>query len=80
VSAPRPGDIKPFRGGIGMMGSRLDVPVVPVRLDGVDRVLHMKAKIATPGPVRVAFGTPMRLRGEDYAALAAEVERRVKSL
>ena len=74
------GDIKPFRAGIGMMASRLDVPVVPVRLDGVDRVLHMKSKMATPGPVRVAFGAPMRLHGEDYSALAAEVERRVKSL
>jgi len=74
------GDIKPFRGGIGMMASRLEVPIVPVRLDGVDRVLHMKAKMATPGPVRVAFGAPMRLRGDDYAALAAQVERRVKSL
>jgi long-chain acyl-CoA synthetase len=74
------GDIKPFRGGIGMMASRLDVPVVPVRLDGVDRVLHMKWKMAKPGHVRVAFGAPMRLRGEDYAALARDVERHVKSL
>jgi len=74
------GDIKPFRGGIGMMASRLDVPVVPVRLDGVDRVLHMKWKMAKPGHVRVAFGSPMRLRGEDYAALAHDVERHVKSL
>jgi len=74
------GDIKPFRGGIAMMAARLDVPVVPVRLDGVDRVLHPKAKMARPGAVRVAFGAPMRLRGEDYAALAAEVEHRVKSL
>jgi long-chain acyl-CoA synthetase len=74
------GAIKPFRGGIGMMAARLDVPVVPVRLDGVDRVLHMTARMATPGPVRVAFGAPMRLHGEDYAALAADVERRVKSL
>ena len=74
------GDIKPFRGGIGMMASRLDVPVVPVRLDGVDRVLDPKAKMATPGPVRVAFGAPIRLHGEDYAALAADVEHSVKSL
>jgi long-chain acyl-CoA synthetase len=74
------GDIKPFRGGIGMMASRLDVPVVPVRLDGVDRVLHMKWKMAKPGRVRVAFGAPMRLRGEDYGALARDVERCVKSL
>jgi len=63
-----------------MMASRLDVPVVPVRVDGVDRVLHMKAKMATPGPVRVAFGAPLRLHGDDYAALAADVERRVKLL
>ena len=74
------GDIKPFRGGIGMIASRLDVPVVPVRLDGVDRVLHPKARMARPGRVRVAFGAPMRLRGEEYAALALEVERRIKAL
>ena len=74
------GDIKKFRGGIGMIASRLDVPVIPVRLDGVDRVLHASARMATPGRVRVAFGAPMRLQGEDYAALAAEVERRVRAL
>jgi long-chain acyl-CoA synthetase len=74
------GDIHTFRGGIGMMASRLDLPVVPVRIDGVDRVLNPRAKMATPGPVRVAFGAPMRLRGEDYAALAADVERCVKAL
>jgi long-chain acyl-CoA synthetase len=54
--AHRAGEIAPFRPGIGMIGARLDVPVVPVRLEGVDRVLHQKAKMATPGPVRVAFG------------------------
>jgi long-chain acyl-CoA synthetase len=74
------GDIKPFRGGIGMMASRLDVPVVPVRIDGVDRVLHMRSKMARPGRVRVAFGAALRLQGEDYAALATEVERCVKLL
>jgi long-chain acyl-CoA synthetase len=74
------GQIHQFRGGIGMMASRLDLPVVPVRIDGIDRVLNPKAKMATPGPVRVAFGAPIRLRGEDYAELAAEVERCVKAL
>jgi hypothetical protein len=28
----------------------------------------------------VAFGAPLRLRGEDYAALAQQVEQAVKSL
>jgi long-chain acyl-CoA synthetase len=74
------GDIRPFLGGVGMIASRLDVPVVPVRLDGVDRVLHTTWKFPKPGPVRVAFGAPMRLRGEDYAALAQQVERAVRAL
>ena len=74
------GDVQPFRGGIGMIASRLDVPVVPVRLDGVDRILHPKSKMARPGRVRIAFGAPMRLRGDDYAALAAQVEARVRAL
>jgi len=74
------GTIAPFQGGIGMIAARLDVPVVPVRLDGIDHVLHPKARMARPGRVRVTFGAPMRLRGDDYAALAAEVEQRVRSL
>ncbi|HEY5616539.1 MAG TPA: AMP-binding protein [Vicinamibacterales bacterium] len=74
------GVIKPFRGGIGMIASRLDVPVVPLRLDGVDRVLHQTSTWVRPGKVRVAFGAPMRLQGEDYAALARDVEDQVRSL
>ena len=74
------GLIKPFRGGIGIIAARLDVPVVPVRLDGVDRVLPVGRSTARPGHVRVAFGAPMRLRGQDYAALAADVETAVRRL
>jgi long-chain acyl-CoA synthetase len=74
------GNIRPFRGGIGMIGSRLDVAVVPVRIDGADRVLHQTWRMAVPGPVRVTFGAPMRLRGDDYAALALDVENAVKAL
>jgi long-chain acyl-CoA synthetase len=74
------GVISPFRGGIGMIASRLDVPVVPVRIDGVDRVLHTTWMLVRPGKVRVAFGAPMRLKGDDYAALARDVEGTVRSL
>ncbi len=74
------GEIHPFRPGIGMIGSRLDVPVVPVRLEGVERVLHQKAKMASRGRVRVAFGPPLTLRGDDYEALARQVEEAVRAL
>jgi long-chain acyl-CoA synthetase len=74
------GEIDRFRPGIGMIGSRLDVPVVPVRLEGLDKVLHLSWKMARPGRVRVAFGKPLRLAGDDYAALAAQVENAVRAL
>jgi long-chain acyl-CoA synthetase len=74
------GEIAPFRPGIGMMASRLRVPVIPVRLEGVDRVLHQTWKMATPGPVRVTFGAPMQLTGEDYVDLTAQVETAVRKL
>jgi long-chain acyl-CoA synthetase len=73
-------DVKPFRGGIGMIASRLDIPVIPVRLRGVHRVLHMRWKFPRPGTVRVSFGAPLRLRGDDFAALARDVESAVKAL
>ena len=74
------GEINPFRPGIGMIGARLGVPVVPVRLEGLEKVLHQKAQMATPGPVRVTFGPPLRLEGDDYAALAQRVEQAVRAL
>jgi 1-acyl-sn-glycerol-3-phosphate acyltransferase len=74
------GEIGTFRAGVGMIASRLGVPVVPVRLEGLDKVLHQKAKMATPGPARVAFGQPVHLKGDDFAALARQVEEAVKRL
>jgi long-chain acyl-CoA synthetase len=74
------GEIAPFRPGVGMMAARLGVPVVPVGLEGVDRVLHQKWKMARPGPVRVIFGAPLRISGDDYADLAAQVEVAVRKL
>jgi long-chain acyl-CoA synthetase len=74
------GEIAPFRPGVGMMASRLGVPVVPVRLEGIDRVLHQKWKMAKPGPVSVTFGAPMQLSGDDYEASTAKVETAVRKL
>ncbi len=74
------GSIQEFRGGIGMIASRLGVPVVPVRIDDVDRLLPVGSQFVRPGRVRVAFGKPMHLRGDDYAALARQVETQVRSL
>ncbi len=46
----------------------------------IDKVLHPTWKMARPGRVRVAFGPPLKLTGDDYEALAKEVEDAVKRL
>jgi long-chain acyl-CoA synthetase len=74
------GEMHPFRPGVGMMGARLGVPVVPVRIDGLDRVLHPRMKWPKRGPVRIAFGAPLTLTGDDYPALAARVRASVEQL
>ncbi|MCA1561120.1 MAG: 1-acyl-sn-glycerol-3-phosphate acyltransferase [Acidobacteria bacterium] len=74
------GEINPFQPGVGMIGSRLAVPVVPVRLDGLDRILHHTWRAPRRGHARVAFGRPMSLTGSDYAALARDVEAAVRAL
>jgi long-chain acyl-CoA synthetase len=74
------GAIDRFRPGIGMIASRLGVPVVPVRIDGLERVLHHTWHMARPGRVRVAFGAPMRLVGDDYETLTRQVEEAVRAL
>ena len=63
-----------------MIASKLCVPVVPVLLEGLDRILNQKAKMATPGSGTVKFGKALRLTGESYTALAKRVEDAVRRL
>jgi long-chain acyl-CoA synthetase len=74
------GEVSTFRAGIGMIGSRLDVPVIPVRIVGLHKVLHPTWRMAKPGPAQVIFGAPIRLAGDDYTALARQVEEAVRAL
>ena len=74
------GVIDTFRPGIGMIASRLNATVVPVRIDGLQDVLRVGWRMARPGRVRVAFGKPLRLAGEDYEAHAKTVEAAVRAL
>jgi long-chain acyl-CoA synthetase len=73
-------EVDTFRPGIGMIASRLGVPVVPVRIDGLHNVLGVGWTMAKPGRVRVAFGAPLKLTGDDYEALARQVENAVRAL
>jgi long-chain acyl-CoA synthetase len=50
----------PFRSGFGMLASRLNIPVLPLRIDGLWDMKLKAHKIARPGQLRVVIGKPMR--------------------
>jgi long-chain acyl-CoA synthetase len=75
------GIMNPFRAGIGLLATRLRVPVIPMRLDGLfERKLERK-HWAPPGWVRVTIGAPVQFqetaRPEE---ITRELEERVAEL
>jgi len=74
------GEIHPFQAGIGLIARRLGVPVVPIRLRGVEKVLHRHAHWPRPGRVEIVFGPPIQIQGDDYVAIAGKIEEAVKEL
>jgi long-chain acyl-CoA synthetase len=74
------GEISTFQPGVAMIASHLDAPVVPIRIVGLDRVLHRSWRWPRPGPVEVRIGPPLMLKGDSFGGLAARVEAAVRSL
>jgi long-chain acyl-CoA synthetase len=75
------GEIAAFRPGIGLLASRLGVPVVPMRIDGLYAVRMADKSHAKPGTVRVSIGAPMRFESSASAEeITAEIEKRVRAL
>ncbi len=50
----------PFRSGLGMLAARLNVPVLPLRIDGLYEMKLAGRKIARRGELKVVIGKPMR--------------------
>ncbi len=75
------GSIAPFRAGIGLLATRLNLPVLPMRLDGAYGPKQRRRRYAKPGEVRVTIGEPVRYAPDrDPKEIAADIQRRVESL
>jgi 1-acyl-sn-glycerol-3-phosphate acyltransferase len=61
------GKPSPFRSGVGMLAARLNVPVVPIRIDGLYQMKMASHRIARPGELTVVIGKPMRFPPETPA-------------
>jgi long-chain acyl-CoA synthetase len=75
------GRIAPFRAGIGLLAKQLNLPVVPMRLDGLFDLKQASRIRARPGQVEVTVGKPVRFsEDQDPQEITRELERRVGAL
>ena len=75
------GRMNPFMTGTGLLATKLNAPVVPVRIDGLFELKKRGKHFARPGQVSVTFDAPVSFaHAEDPASVARELERRVDSL
>jgi len=75
------GEMVAFRSGIGLLARQLNLPVVPMHLDGLFDLKRDERILTRPGHVRVTIGAPVRFTAEqDADEIARELERRVREL
>jgi len=75
------GKMSPFRVGIGMLARNLNLPVLPMRIDGLFELKMRGRKLAPSGTVRVRIGAPLHFDpGMEPETIAAELERHVAGL
>ena len=74
------GTLQLFRPGIGMMATRLRVPIVPIYIEGLYEVYSVHDSWPKRGPVHVSFGGPLEFSEESYEKVADKLRRTVAEL
>lgn len=69
------GKPSPFRSGIGMLAQKLDIPVLPMRIEGLYGMKISGRKIAHKGELKVLIGKPLRFQPDTPAeAITRQLE------
>ena len=77
----RDGQLQPFKAGIGLLASELNVPVVPIMLRGLFEVKQRRQRFVKPGTVSVTFGDPIAFSGENTPSEITKIlEAKLKSV
>lgn len=75
------GEMKPFMEGIGLLTEKLNVPVVPARIDGLYELKMAGRRFARRGQIKVTIGELVSFQhGDDPARIARELEKLVAAL
>ena len=75
------GKMLPFRTGIGLLANNLQIPILPMRIDGLFELKRAGKKFARPGQVTVRIGAPIRFApASDPEWIARELQKKVEQL
>jgi long-chain acyl-CoA synthetase len=75
------GEMSPFRSGIGLLATHLNLPIIPMRIDGLFPFKIAKKHYAPPHAVQVRIGDPVRFESTaDPEEIARELQRIVAGL
>jgi long-chain acyl-CoA synthetase len=61
------GEMSPFRSGIGLLAKRLQLPIIPMRIDGLFALKQKKQRFSKPGTIQVHIGQPIVFDAADDA-------------
>jgi long-chain acyl-CoA synthetase len=75
------GNLLPFRAGIGLLANNLQIPILPIRIDGLFKVKQAGKKFTRPGEVKVKIGAPVQFEPESNPEwIARELQKVVEQL
>ncbi len=75
------GEMAPFRSGIGLLATQLNLPIIPMRIDGLFPFKIAKKHYAPPHAVQVRIGGPVRFEPTaDPEEIARQLQRIVSEL
>ena len=73
------GELQEFQSGVGLLANKLDLPVLPMRIDGLFELRQKKQRFSRS--VVVTIGEPVKYPANAAAeTIARDLERRVKNL
>jgi long-chain acyl-CoA synthetase len=75
------GELSPFHAGVGLLATNLQIPIVPIKIDGLFALKKAGRRFSRPGSVTVIIGPEIRIEAEaDPSRIAQELETRMRQL
>ena len=76
----RNGKPLPFQQGVGIMVRELKIPVIPIKLEGLEEVVAPDTGVLHRGTAKVKFGKPLHFENEQPSEIVRTIRESVYSL